>query len=232
MELNKIYNQDCLIGMQEIPDKSVSMVLTDIPYGECSGFVLGGKNHSGLRQINKDNADAVSFSISELVSELSRITRGSIYMFCGTEQVSDIIHEMRKNGLTTRLCIWEKTNPAPMNGQYTWLSSVECCVYARFPKATFNEFCKSSVWRYPCGQSNDHPTQKPVDLFRYIIRASSNLGDVILDPFMGSGTTAVAAIQEGRKFMGFEINKDYYDLANKRLRKLTGPFHIYGNLGV
>lgn len=232
MELNKIYNMDCLEGMREIPDKSVSMVLTDIPYGECSGFVLGGKNHSGLRQINKDNADYVAFSISDMANELMRVCSGSIYVFCGPNQFSEILNTFRNGGMTCRTCIWEKTNPSPMNGQHLWLSSVECCVFGRFPKATFNEFCKSSVWRYPCGQSNDHPTQKPVDLFRYIVRASSNLGDVILDPFMGSGTTAVAAIQEGRKFMGFEINKDYYDLANKRLRKLTGPFHIYGNIGV
>lgn len=227
MDLNKVYNMDCIKGLVEIPDKSVNMVLTDIPYGFVSH-----KIDNGLRKVNKDSADEVNFDMDTLLDELVRICYGSIYIFCGPIQFSYVAQGLIDRGMLMQTCLWEKTNPTPMNGQYTWLSSVECCVYARFPKATFNEFCKGTVWRYPCGQSNEHPTQKPVDLFRYLIRVSSNNGDTILDPFIGSGTTAIAAIQEGRKFIGFEINKDYYDLANKRLRKLTGPFHIYGNLGV
>lgn len=140
MEINRIYNMDCFEGMKAIDDKSIDLVLTDIPYGKCNG-----RNEGGIRKINKGDADEVSFSISELVAQLSCITRGSIYMFCGTEQVSIIREAMEDNGMTTRLCIWEKTNPSPMNGQHLWLSSVECCVFGRFPKATFNEFCKSSV---------------------------------------------------------------------------------------
>lgn len=227
MDLNKVYNMDCIKGLVEIPDKSVNMVLTDIPYGFVSH-----KIDNGLRKVNKDSADEVNFDMDTLLDELVRICYGSIYIFCGPIQFSYVAQGLIDRGMLMRTRLWEKTNPTPMNGQYTWLSSMECCVYARFPKATFNEFCKGTVWRYPCGQSNEHPTQKPVDLFRYLIRVSSNNGDTILDPFIGSGTTAIAAIQEGRKFIGFEINKDYYDLANRRLKKLTGPFHIYGNLGV
>jgi len=226
MELNKIYNQDCLVGMQEIPDKSIPMILTDIPYGKLNDI-----SESGMRKLKKGDADSVTFDLKELVNTLCKKATQTIYMFCSTEQVSTIRETMDANGMTTRLCIWEKTNPSPMNGEYLWLSSVECCVFGRFPKATFHEFCKSPVWHYPCGQSNEHPTQKPVDLFRYIIRTSSNHGDTILDPFMGSGTTAIAAIREGRKFMGFEISEQYYHLANKRLRQLTGPFHLFGNIG-
>ena len=227
MDLNKVYNMDCIKGLVEIPDKSVNMVLIDIPYGFVSH-----KIDNGLRRVNKDSADEVNFDMNTLLDELVRICYGSIYVFCGPIQFSYVAQGLIDRGMLMRTCLWGKTNPTPMNGQYTWLSSVECCVYARFPKATFNEFCKGTVWRYPCGQSNEHPTQKPVDLFRYLIRVSSNNGDTILDPFIGSGTTAIAAIQEGRKFIGFEINKDYYDLANRRLKKLTGPFHLYGNLGV
>lgn len=82
------------------------------------------------------------------------------------------------------------------------------------------------------GETRIHPTQKPVDLIRYLIRTYSNPGDTILDNCMGSGTTAVAAVMEKRKFIGFETDKTYYEKANKRLRDLTGPFHIYGNIGV
>ena len=74
--------------------------------------------------------------------------KGSIYIFCSTEQVSEIRRLLGLNKLSTRLIIWNKTNPSPMNGQYIWLSSVECCVYGKFPKATFNEHCKGSVLNF------------------------------------------------------------------------------------
>ena len=162
---------DCFEGMRQMHDKSVDLVLTDIPYGECSG-----RDDKGIRKINKGEADVVAFNVAELVTELSRLTKGSIYMFCGTEQVSEIIHEMRKNGLTTRLCIWEKPNPSPLAGEFLWLSNIECCVFGRFQKATFNEFCKGSVWRCNCGSSKIHPTQKPLELFKRLILASSHGG--------------------------------------------------------
>lgn len=81
------------------------------------------------------------------------------------------------------------------------------------------------------GGTGLHPTQKPVDLIRYLIRTYSNDGDVILDNCMGSGTTAVAAALEGRKFIGFETDKTYYEKANARLRELTGPFKMFGDIG-
>jgi DNA modification methylase len=210
---------DCLEGMKAIPDGSVDLVLTDIPYGEVN------RNSNGLRNLDKAAADIVTFDIHELTKTLCAKTKGSVYMFCGTEQVSEIRKTMVEQGLSTRLIIWEKTNPSPMNGEYMWLSGVECCVYGKKSGGTFNLRCKNSVLRYPCGEHDIHPTQKPVDMFRYLIQASSNEGDTVLDPFMGSGTTAVACIKEKRHFIGFELNKEYYDKACLRIdavkRQLT-----------
>ena len=222
MELNRIYNEDCLQGMKKLEDKSVDMVLTDIPYGECNN-----KGHEEIRKISKGLADVVSFSIPELISQLSRITRGSIYIFCSIGQVSIIRKAMDDNGMTTRLCIWEKTNPSPMNGQFLWLSSLECCVFGRFSNATFNEFCKSPVWKYPCGSSKIHPTQKPLELFKRLILASSNDGDLILDPFSGSGTTAIAAKHLNRRFIAFEKNETFYQASIKRLKEETAQISFF-----
>jgi site-specific DNA-methyltransferase (adenine-specific) len=119
--------------------------------------------------------------------------------------------------LTTRHCVWEKTNPSPMNGQYVWLSSIENCIYARNKGATHNEHCKGGVWRFPNGRSKQHPTEKPIKLFEYLIEVSSNEGDIVLDPCIGSGTTAVAALRTGRNFIGFETEPAYVEIANKRL---------------
>ena len=222
MEIDKIYNMDCLEGMKQIPDGSIDLVLTDIPYNEANA---SDETLNGIRILNKGAADVGNFQIEELARLLIRKTRGSVYMFCGFEQVSPIVHEMRAEGLTPRLIVWEKTNPSPMAGEFTWLSGVEMCVFGKKNGATYNLHCKNTVLRYPCGDNKIHPTQKPVDLFRYLIMASSNEGDTVLDPFMGSGTTAVACIKEKRHFIGFELNKEYYDKACKRIdaaqRQLT-----------
>lgn len=76
-----------------------------------------------------------------------------------------------------------------------------------------------------------HPTQKPIALMRYMVRTYSNPGDLVLDPFMGSGTTAIACVLERRNFIGFELDKHYWEVANKRLRDLTWPFKLYGGIG-
>jgi DNA modification methylase len=213
IELDKIYNCDCLIGMKRIPDGSVDLVLTDIPYNEVN------RESNGLRNLDKESADVGDFSLTELTKAICDKAKGSVYMFCGINQVSTIRETMTACGLSTRLVIWEKTNPSPMNGDKIWLSGIECCVYGKKSGATFNLHCKNSVLRFPCGKHDIHPTQKPIELFRYLLTASSNEGDTVLDPFMGSGTTAVACIKEHRHFIGFELNKEYFDKAVKRIKR-------------
>ena len=105
-----------------------------------------------------------------------------------------------------------------MNGEYIWLSGIELCVFGKKKGATFNEFCKNTVFRHAVVPDQWHPTQKPVDLIRRLILASTNESDVILDPFIGSGTTAIACIKERRHFIGFELSKEYFDKAVRRIK--------------
>jgi site-specific DNA-methyltransferase (adenine-specific) len=210
---NKIIQGDCLEKLKELEDKSIDMVLTDIPYGEVN------RTSNGLRNLDKGVADVFDFSLEEMVNEFCRVTKGSMYVFCGTEQVSEIRKQMVLNGLSTRLVIWNKTNPSPMNGQHIWLSSIECCVYGKFKNATFNEHCKGSVLNFPSGRGKVHPTEKPLKLFEYIISVSSNKNDIILDPFMGSGTTGVACKNLNRNFIGIELDPEYFKIAEKRINE-------------
>lgn len=212
----KLLQGDCLELMKDIPDGSVDLVLTDIPYGEVN------RKSNGLRNLDKGKADIVTFDIKELTQMLCDKTKGSIYMFCGTEQVSAIRATMVEKGLSTRLCIWEKTNPSPMNGQVIWLSGIECCVYGKKKNATFNEHCKNTVFRFPTVRGKLHPTQKPIDLMKYLIEVSSNENDIVLDPFMGSGSCCISAINTNRNFIGIELDKTYFDIAEKRIRNLLG----------
>lgn len=212
--LNKIICGDCIKLMQNLGNSSVDLILTDIPYGEVN------RKSNKLRNLDKNFADVETFNLNEFLYECVRVCKGSIYIFCGIEQVSFIRKYFVAEKLSTRLCIWEKTNPSPMNGQHIWLSGIECCVYGKKKGATFNEHCKNSVWRYPSGRGKFHPTEKPLKLFQYIIKASSNQDDVVLDPCIGSGTTANAAILEGRNYIGFEINEECIDYVKQRIAKV------------
>lgn len=207
-----LYNNDCMKILPTLEDKSIDLVVTDIPYGVVN------RKHGSFRKLDKGKADIVTFDLDTFVSELTRVTKGSIYIFCGTEQVSDIRRILVQNKMSTRLCIWEKTNPSPMNGDKIWLSDIECCVFGRFPNATFNEHCKNTVFRYPCGRNKLHPTQKPLELIERLVLASSNEGDTVLDPCMGSGTVGVACKKNNRKFIGIEMDKEFYDIASDRIR--------------
>jgi len=107
-----------------------------------------------------------------------------------------------------------------MNGQHIWLSSIENCIFTKNKKATFHEHCKSSVWRFPNGRSKTHPTEKPLKLFEYLIKTSSNESDLILDPCLGSGTSVIAANNLNRQFIGIEKEKEYYNICVERLSKV------------
>lgn len=218
-----LYHTDCMEVLPTLPDKSISLTITDIPYGECNK-VKNAKQHFGFKKcirrnlLWKGNADIVNFSMRKLCNELVRVTYGSIYVFCGIEQVSILRRYFVRNGASTRLLIWEKTNAFPLNGQHLWVSNIECCVFARFSKAVFNGYCRGAVLRYPFpSKDRQHPTQKPIELISDLLNTSSNSGDVVFDPFMGSGTTGVAAVRYGRKFIGVEQDAKYFDVACKRI---------------
>lgn len=212
METNRIYNEDCLEGMKSIPEKSVNITLTDIPYGVVN------RESNGLRNLDKENADVFNIDMDELLSEIHRVTEGQIIIFCAKEQFSEIYKFFANKKGTTRSIIWQKTNPSPMNGQYVYLSGVEHAVWFK-PRGRkiFNAHCKNTVFTYSNGSRKIHPTQKNVDLFKELITDNSNEKEIVFDPFMGSGTTAVAAIDTGRNYLGFELDEDYHKLSEKRI---------------
>ena len=104
-----------------------------------------------------------------------------------------------------------------MNGERLWLAGSEACVFARKPNAVFNEHCKSAVWECASARSKIHATQKPVALFERLVNASSNPGQLILDPFAGSGTTAIAAENTDRRWLCIEKDETYYNAACNRI---------------
>lgn len=202
-----LYMADCREVLPTLP--KVDAVITDIPYGEVN------RASNGLRELDKGDADIETCDIAEVLQLLD--LGQSVYVWCGTEQVSGLRAGLVSAGYSTRLCIWEKSNPSPMNGQHLWLSALECCVYGKRAGAHFSEFCKSPVWRGPTAEKEDHPTPKPVWLMSRQIQASVKHGGMVLDAFMGSGTTGVACANLGRSFIGIEREVKYFDIACRRI---------------
>ena len=225
LELNKIHNMDCMEGMKQMEDNSVSMTLTDIPYGEVN------RDSNGLRALDKGNADVMTFNLEEFLNEVYRVTDGTVIIFCGQHQLSEIKNyfqdKQNKSKGTVRQLIWMKTNPSPMNGQHIYLSGIENAIWFKKRGGTFNAHCKNTVFQYPCGRSKLHPTEKNHDLLKELISDNSNAEDIIFDPCMGSGTTAIACINTNRNFIGFELDKHYHDIANKRINEEMAQIKLF-----
>jgi site-specific DNA-methyltransferase (adenine-specific) len=207
-----IYHGDCREVLPRL--EPAALLIADIPYGEVN------RDSQGLRSFDKGDADVTTFPVSEAVPLFAKASTGSVYVWCGTEQVSDLRRGFVSLGMTTRLCVWEKSDPSPVNGEHLWLSAVEACVFARHGKAAFNEHCKAPVFRGPVDREVlSHPTPKPLWLMTRLILASSNCGDVVVDPCCGSGTTLRAAKDMGRRAIGIDVREDYCEIAANRLRQ-------------
>ena len=210
-----LLNGDCLTLMKDIPNGSVDFVLTDIPYDAVN------RQSNGLRNLDKGKADIITFNLDLFLQEVLRVCKNSICIFCGKEQFSKIYEFFASQKGTVRPIIWEKSNPSPMNGQYIYLSGVEIAVWFKKSGAkTFNAYCKNTVFKYPNGRSKLHPTEKNHGLLKELIMDNSNDGDIVFDPCMGSGSHGLVAVQNGRNFIGIELDEQYFEIAKKRIESI------------
>lgn len=215
IETNTIYNDDCMNLMKQMTDNTVDFVLTDIPYDAVNRI------SNGLRNLDKEQADVITFDLEHFCEEVYRVSSNAVCIFCGKEQFSFIFDFFANKKGTTRCIVWNKSNPSPMNGQYVYLSGVELAVWFKKKdgKKIFNAHCKNTVFTYPNGRRKYHPTEKNADLFRELIRDNTNVGDVVFDPCIGSGTTALCAIDENRRYLGCELDENYYQTALQRVQE-------------
>lgn len=215
MILNKIYNDDCISFMNTLSENVFDLTLTDIPYNGVN------RKSNGLRNLDKSFADILTFDLNTFLNEVYRVTKGTIIIFCGYNQLSEIYdffkEKSRENLGTVRQLVWEKTNPSPMNGQYIYLSGIENAIWFKKRGAVFNARCKNTVFRYPCGRSKLHPTEKNHGLLQELILDNSNENDIVFDPCCGSGAHCLVAKENNRNYIGVELNKQYFDIATSRI---------------
>lgn len=223
----KLYHGDCLDIMKKLISDNVKVdcIITDPPY--VLDLHGGGQNDLGKRKLTKDKhiefiSGGFSTECFELMLKLQSIP--NLLIFCSNKQVSTIMSFFEQKNLTTTLLVWEKTNPSPLcNGKH--LSDIEFIVYVRGKGATFNNDTpyeyKKKIYTSPVVSNKNrlHPTQKSVVHIQQYIKLHTKENDVVLDPFMGSGTTAIACINTDRRFIGIEIDENYYNIASQRIEK-------------
>jgi DNA modification methylase len=226
-EYIKLIQGDCIKVMDTMIEKNkmVDCSIVDIPYGNVSKNGEERAKYTGqLRKIDKEEADIVTFDEIEFCKRLSQVTRNSIYIFCGIDQVAKIYNYFKEDLKTdwmSRLCVWHKTNPSPSNGQHMYLSATEFVVFVKRRKTIFNGHCEHNVFNFPCGKSKLHPTEKPQQLLEYLIKMSTIEGDEVFDCCFGSGSTGLASRNLNRKFLGVELQEKYCEIAKKRFEELN-----------
>ena len=245
----KLYNEDCLVALKEIPDESIDLTITSPPYDD-------------LRNYNSN------FDIKKVVKELYRVTKnGGVVVWNvndkiknGSKSLTSFKQAMIFNDYgfnVNDVMIWEKTNPMPQVKQprynqvfeYMFIFSkgkpktfnpimIECKSANKQYKSTCKKITKgkereykefkinklkidSNIWKFAVSQNKtEHPAVFPLELPIRHIRSWSNEGDLVLDPFMGSGTTGIACKNLGREFIGIEIDEKYFKIAEERINKL------------
>jgi len=235
-----LHKGDCLEKMKQIPSSSVDLILTDPPYN-LGNFM---KNRSTNLKKMRDNFfgaagwddleyDDWAKHMDGFFKESVRTLRngGSMIVFMSIIKVETIIRLAEQNGLYYKTTgIWHKLNPMPRNMNLHFVNSTEAWVYFTYKTktGTFNndgkivhDFYQSAAASNGEKKAGKHPTQKPVQLMEHFISLLSCEGDMVMDPFMGSGSTAVAAQRLGRNFIGIEFNEKYFDIAHER----TGLSH-------
>lgn len=223
-------NNSMLLIKKMLKDKKrVNHIITDPPYNISKKNNFNTlKNRKGLYFGDWD----ISFDLFNWISPFLKLLdeNGSIIIFCSYLEIGNISKILIKNNAIIKdVLIWKKSNPMPRNVTRRYVQDLEFAIWAVKSKSKWifnkpsNKSYLRSVFEFPIVAGKEktiHPTQKSLNLMEKIIKIHTNENDIILDPFMGSGTTGVACIKNKRKFIGIEINKKYFNLSEKRIKKL------------
>lgn len=247
MKLNRIYNMDCFEGMGLIEPGSVGLVLTDPPYGiTCNNWDKSpdlDRLWISIKSVLRTGGAAVMTSQTPFdkvlgVSNLSWLKYEWIWK--KTQATGHLNAKKAPLKQHENVLVFSGASLDKMTYNPQGVTSTPAKYYKQRTSSNYgnqHDYVRDSanypkdVLEYGPDPIKLHPTQKPLELMRYMVRTYSNPGDIVLDPFMGSGTTAVACVLEKRNFIGFEMDEEYFNSANKRLQDLTGPFKLYGDIG-
>lgn len=217
---------DCLERMKEIPDESVDLCVSDIPYKLTGGGKGDGVNSKRPKGILTDNTQLMQVpNFEDWLPQLHRVMKNGthIYLMCNFKNLNDLMNKSAKVGFKhINLLVWEKNNCTP--SQFY----MKNCEYTLLLRKGSSKYINDIGGSKTVHQFNNiignktHPTEKPVKLMKFYVENSSNVGDVVLDMFVGSGSTGVACLNTGRKFIGIELDENYFNIAAERLSNAVG----------
>ena len=221
LEINKIYNEDCIEGMKKLDDCCVDLVVTDPPYLiSYKTNYRNNKKHKFCSAIkNDDNFELISNYIKELHRIMKNNTAG--YMFCNAGKIDFFKQEIEKYFKIKNIVIWVKNNWTAGDLKAQFGKQYEMIILFNKGRAMFNGKRLTDVWNFNriSGKKQLHQNEKPLDLIKQCIEKHSKKDGLIFDGFVGSGTTALACKELNRNFIGFELDKEYFEITRKRIKE-------------
>ena len=208
--------------MKGIPDKSIDLVVTDPPYViETRGAgIYKQTDKKYVKQLDKMKDGFSEETLDELCRVMKKI---NIYIFCSQKQIIPLLdYFVKKKKCNWNIICWHKTNPVPACGN-KYLTDTEFILFFREKGVkVYGEFStKFTYYVTPLNQADKkkygHPTIKPIKIIQNLILNSSQEGDIVFDPYIGSGSTGVGAVNTNRKYIGFEKEPRYYTIACQRI---------------
>ncbi len=237
----QIHLADSYEHIKKIPTASVDLILTDPPYN-LSPYSTGNIKLSWRKELNNDLADwdKKEFVPRDWVNEFKRILKptGNIFAFTSYNLLGKWHEAFDPEFDTFQFMVWHKTNPAPKIRRAGFLNSCELIICMWNKNHTWNFSNQRDMHNFIetpiCMgveriKEPNHPTQKPIKVLEHVIKLASKEGDVVFDPFMGVGSTGVAALNLDRKFIGVEIDEKYFKAAEKRLNGQPAKLFTYSN---
>ncbi len=232
MKRYRIHLGDSYELIRQMPPASVDLILTDPPYN-LSPYSTGNIKLAWRKEINNDLAgwDKREFKPGDWVQQFKRVLKptGNIFAFTSYNMLGKWHEAFDPEFDTFQFMVWHKTNPIPKVRRAGFLNSCELIVCMWDKGHTWNFTNQKEMHNFietPICMGDErvknmvHPTQKPLRVLEHVMRIASLPGDVVFDPFMGVGSTGVAALKLDRQFIGIEIDEAYYKAAEKRLKSM------------
>ena len=204
---------DSLEEMKTLADSSIDMILTDPPYG--ISFQSSYRKEKYPKILNDKDLSWIDYWVSEAYRISSDNT--AHYIFCSFHNVEVFKTALQKKFKVKNILIWEKNNTGMGDLKGDFAPKYEMIILAVKGRRLINGKRDPNILKFNKTGNKIHPTQKPVDLTEYLIGKFSDIGQTVLDPFMGSGTTGVAAKNLNRNFIGIELDDSYFAIAKERL---------------
>ena len=211
----QLYNGDCLELMKNIPDGSVDLVLTDPPYG------MDFQSHRRKEVYAKIKNDTNLEWLDGYFEVCNRILKDdtAIYCFCSWHNVDIFKKVFEKYFKLKNIIVWVKNNHGSGDLKASYAPKHEFILYGNKGRRTFYGKRMEDVIFANKTKNENHPTEKPIDLLEQFINNSTEKNAVVFDGFMGSGSCGVACINTNRNFIGIELDKGYFDIAEKRINE-------------